>query len=419
MSRELDELRAKSDVAGRVRMRLRALPAAAPKGPGRSWRPWAFVAVPAVTILVLLLGLRLWRPESASLRAYRGTDESAPLVAGSWVHAEEDHSSLLRFSDDAEVLLEPKASVKIVAIKERTARLALDHGRARVSVVPNRGADYRISAGPFEVHVKGTNFRLGWDPAKDRFELVLYEGRVILSGCSFGTGFAVAAGQEVSASCHDRKLDVKPIAEQSAAAAANDVPSLPAASAWPGEERATPPGSVRPRSPVKPPASSPNIESPRWVDMARHGDRRQAWAQVTSEGVENVIQSAAPMELILLGDTARDVGELALARRVYQLVRSRAPGSHSAAFAAFALGRLGFDDRGAYREAAEWFSAYLKEEPGGDLAREARGRLMEALHRAGSETSARQVATEYLRLHPRGPHAKLAAQLAHPEEPHR
>jgi TolA-binding protein len=135
--------------------------------------------------------------------------------------------------------------------------------------------------------------------------------------------------------------------------------------------------------------------------------------------MEGAIQGAATAELILLGDTARGAGELAVARRVYELARRRAPGTHSAAFAAFALGRLEFDDRGAFREAAEWFGKYLREEPRGDLAREARGRLMESLHRAGSESAARQTAGEYLRLHPQGPHARLAARLARVQEPHR
>ena len=408
MSRELDALRGGSHALDRVRTRLRAPGVTSPAAPRRSWRPWALVAVPVVAVLAALLTLPLWHEGNPPLRAYRGTDDSAPLDAGAWVHAEENQSALLRFSDNAEVRLEPRASVRLVGIEGRTARLALDHGQARVSVVPGRGADYRVSAGPFEVQVKGTRFRLAWDPANDRFELALHEGRVVLTGCAFGNGFAVAAGQEVEASCRLRKLDVKPIAESPVAVTASA-----------SGEPSPPPADSPPQSAVKPAAPPQNTGATSWAALARHGQRQKAWAEVTSQGIENVIQASAPMELILLGDTARDVRELALARRLYQLVRGRAPGSHSAAFAAFALGRLEFDDRGAHREAAEWFGAYLKEEPAGEFAREARGRLMEALHRAGQDSSARQAAGDYLRLYPRGPHAKLAAQLARAEEPHR
>lgn len=73
---------------------------------------------------------------------------------------------------------------------------------------------------------------------------------------------------------------------------------------------------------------------------------------------------------------------------------------------------MDFDQRRAYREAATWFAAYLRERPGGGLAREAKGRLMEALHRSGDPAGARRVATEYLATHPDGPHSKLAAALA-------
>jgi hypothetical protein len=360
-------------------------------------------AMAALVFVAVLSSVPFWPRRSASILAYRGMDGSVPVAAGSLVQASDSEPSLLRFSDESKVVLEPRARVDVVTLGDRAAQLALERGRVRVSVTPHRGAHYRIGAGPFDVQITGTEFHLSWDPSSDRFELALYEGHVVLSGCVFGAGFDVTAGKRVEASCNDRRMNVEPITADTRSDAAPPVPSARIAEEKIAEEPSIPPMGAR---------SAPEKATPTWSELARNAQRRKAWARIETEGVENVIRRSAPTELMLLGDTARDVGELALARRVYQLVRSREPASHTAAFAAFALGRMEFDDRGAHREAAEWFRVYLREEPRGHLAREARGRLMEALQRAGNASAARQVAEEYLRLHPHGPHATLAEQLA-------
>ena len=65
----------------------------------------------------------------------------------------------------------------------------------------------------------------------------------------------------------------------------------------------------------------------------------------------------------------------------------------------------------AYAKAADWFQIYLKERPGGPLTREARGRVMEATHRTGRRTEARNLALTYLLDYPAGPHAELARRI--------
>ena len=92
-------------------------------------------------------------------------------------------------------------------------------------------------------------------------------------------------------------------------------------------------------------------------------------------------------------------------------LRQRFPGTAQASLAAFTLARVHFDQRRAYDEAARWFRTYLKEQPGGALSREAQGRLMEALDRAGDRAAATQLAKSYLATNPDGPHARLARSL--------
>ncbi len=116
-------------------------------------------------------------------------------------------------------------------------------------------------------------------------------------------------------------------------------------------------------------------------------------------------------DLLLLRDVARLSGDSGRALRAYERVRSRAPGTDAAANAAFAMGRVYFDQREAYADAASWFATYRSERGDGPLARDATGRQMEALSRAGDAPGAARVADEYLRWYPKGPHAPLARTL--------
>ena len=74
--------------------------------------------------------------------------------------------------------------------------------------------------------------------------------------------------------------------------------------------------------------------------------------------------------------------------------------------AAFLLGRA---TKG--REAAQWFGKYLEEAPGGALAREALGRLIEAELESGNRANASSAASRYLKSYPDGPHVPLAREV--------
>jgi outer membrane protein assembly factor BamD (BamD/ComL family) len=95
-------------------------------------------------------------------------------------------------------------------------------------------------------------------------------------------------------------------------------------------------------------------------------------------------------------------------REALMACRARFAGTQQAAMSAFQLGRSA---SGA--QAAQWFSTYLKEQPGGQLAREALGRLIEAHEAAGDHVSGRAAAERYLKSYPDGPHAALARQALH------
>ena len=69
------------------------------------------------------------------------------------------------------------------------------------------------------------------------------------------------------------------------------------------------------------------------------------------------------------------------------------------------------DQFAADAAAVNWFRTYLKERPNGALAREASGRLLEALSRSGDRSGAERAAESYLARYPSGQHAAFARQL--------
>jgi TolA-binding protein len=164
-------------------------------------------------------------------------------------------------------------------------------------------------------------------------------------------------------------------------------------------------------------ARSPSEDRARFRELADQGKYAEALAVANAAGFDSQCQHANAEELALIGDTARLAGDGGKAGRAFSILRRRFPGTARAAEAAFALGRLEFDGASSYGKAAEWFKTYLREQPNGRLAREARGRLMEALHRAGDERAARDAAVQYLRDFPSGPHAALAKDIRGSTEP--
>jgi transmembrane sensor len=332
----------------------------------------ALLAAAAAAVLWLGAGAR-----EAKLELRVGTAKN-PVLPGAWVEAPPQASAgsqelRLNFSDGTRLDMAPRTRMRVIELDEHGAHLLLESGALQLAVVPRAHASWRLSVGPFSVRVVGTRFDVRWNPDEDAFGLALTHGEVALSGCVFGSDYRVGVGQAVDASCRRGILQLRKLSDPPAALAAPE----PATAAAPEHEAAV-------EAPKATPAATP--ATPTRPKEPRSTPRTDA-------------RSDAPVD-----DASQEEQELLLIRR-------RHAGSSRAAVAAFGLGRLEFDKRHAYAKAAQWFGTYLKEEPSGSLAREARGRLMEATLAAGDRARARALADEYLSLHPTGPHAVLARSL--------
>lgn len=421
LAREQDALPGRVEKRAWVRARLLATPIRSRRSRARRFT-FALASALSLAAVVAFAVVR-FRAEPP-LTVTIGQSGLAGAV-GAWIHAPEHEVLPLRFSDGSRIEMAPTARARLLVLDPREARVLLESGRMRVEVARRSGQNFSLATGPFTVRVTGTRFDVSYEPEHDRFELVLEEGQVELTGCVFGDGRKLVAGQRVRASCRGQELDVA----YNTAVQHGD-PELPSSEAdatgvADTTELARTPHADEPLPlAVEEPHSAPSASvaplraktqdapaSQSWSQLARQGhyDRAFAAAELADFSAECGRASAA--ELALLADTARHAGQLGKAREALNALRRRFSGTKEASLAAFSLGLLEFDGAANYAKAAEWFKTYLRESPGASLAREARGRLMEALHRSGGRQEARALAEKYLLDYPAGPHAELARRI--------
>jgi TolA-binding protein len=343
--------------------------------------------------------------------------DGATGVPRTWLAAPESSSLELAFSEGTRVRLEAAARARVMDIDEHGASLTLESGRLHAEVVHQSDSAWKVVAGPFTVRVTGTVFDVNWDASSQQLAVKVERGGVSVRDASTGLEQPVHATETLSASGYEHRFVVAPSAapteppSSSEPAASVDAPSVDHSPVEPEPGEAHDPAAALPvKNAELAPGKTPSAND-EWRAFAKRGALREAFASADAAGFTQTCAGASPAELLLLGDGARLSGNSARAEEALLTLRRRYPGDTRRAAAAFALGKVAFDQRGAYEQAAAWFSTSLREQPGGPLAREAAGRLIEALRRADDSAGARRAARDYLDKYPEGPHADLARSV--------
>jgi transmembrane sensor len=373
------------------------------------WRLWRGVAA-ALTVVLAIVCFAVRPMFGAALAFEIGPIEATsrlmkaqPGKVGEWIPAPAHAPLPVRFSDGSVIHLRPAARVRVEELARHGARVLLERGSAQANVVHRAGASWTFRAGPFEIRVVGTAFEAAWDPARELFTVTLQQGIVAVSGCSLPGERMVVSGETFRAMCRDGLLvwpDPQTSPSPAPPTAVAEIADLPDTSPGPSAtnmDGALPAHVARGR---------------RWQDLVASGRYADALAAAEGEGIPSICASAEVTELMRLSDAARFTGHSNRADFILRRIRQRFPDDERASVAAFHLGRIAFDERRAYAEAAGWFDTYLAERPSGALGREASGRLMESLERSGDDTRARETAKRYLEVFPSGPHANVARSIA-------
>ena len=356
------------------------------------FRAWG-LALAGVTAVSLTFGIARWSHRPITFQVGHSAANGRP---GDLIEAPVGNPLPVQFSEGSSFLLDGGGRARVLATEVRGARVLIDSGEMEVAIArPNlRTGRWSFEAGPFHVQVTGTRFHMAWRPATQRFALATTEGRVVVSATCTAAPLSVSAGESVELSC-------------SSVAAG---PAAALAMPEPGRGPSETPAAV-PASEAEPSAPKPAPRPLAWRERIAAGHVTEGLRAAEQAGFGRVCQEASLRELVALADAARLTGRGLRATEALRALRQRFPRTMEASTAAFTLGRIAFEQRGAYKEAVAWFGTYLAEQPSGPLMGDSVGRLMEARQRAGDLAGAGRDAERYLRRFPEGPYASEARAI--------
>lgn len=380
--------------------------------PRSSLRLVLLAAAAAITVATLMAASRSWVFDQSPLRLTVDGRQAtiAAAIGGSQPH-------LVRFSGGSTIALEPKSALEVTNADAHRVAVTLKQGAANFDVVRGDASSWHIGAGPFQVRVLGTAFRVVWHAESRRFSLSVTRGAVRVSGpllsgeqlitagatcavdlavqrATFGTGPAGLEEPQTPTRTENLVPEVAPDRD------AEVTPDRDAA-VQPELNQGGGPAAVPTRSAVR--TEPPLQNALDWRELERQGQFDRAIQEAMRAGLDEIYARATAEDLMGLARAARLAGRLDISGAALLSCRRRFAGTPDAAMAAYLLGR-----NAAPAEAARWFSTYLSEQPDGSLAREASGRLMEAHFRSGLREAARADARAYLLRYPSGPHADFA-----------
>jgi hypothetical protein len=328
----------------------------------RRRRQW-ILGTMAAALLFIALGFAASKPtgsEEQTQLSYRVNDREPQ--AGGYLSSESAEARLA-FSDGSKVSMSPRARGRVVELGARSARIALESGRASVDIVPRQQTHWTFDVGPFVVTVHGTAFDIAWDPIAEVFELRLKSGSVTVASPVGASEIRLRAGQTLRVNVRDQTSTI-----------ANGAVGVVSPQTT---ERADSPS--RESVPDNPSAPLTAWSHRRWSEMVAEGKAVAVVADAERSGLSVVLDEADSDDLWALANAARYNGRFAIAKQALTAQRNRFPSSPRAREAAFLLGRLHDRDPQGPAAALKWYDRYLADAPNGTHASDALGRKMTLL----------------------------------------
>jgi hypothetical protein len=364
---------------------------AEPAPPTRAYL--VFGTCTALVVAAAVLTAR-WTAGS-SVEELRGAWQGKSLPERARVVAPAERGETLSFSDGSRVELGASAEIALSKLAPEQAHLELARGRVDANIRKGTGRAWTLGAGPYSVHVVGTAFSVDWDAGSRFFAVNVREGKVLVTGGELRSGgVLLGAGERIERQGPPPATAAAPDTQRLDTAPRSDL-ALPAPRTAPSE------------------SAVPSPEDDFRAQAAR-GNYSAAMAAARRAGFDRLTHELPAKDLLLLANTARYAGSTPEARGALRELRQRFPGSPSAAHAALLLASQAEDHDKNSGEAERWLRIFLTESPRGELAGGARARLLATLLKRGARAQAEQVARDYLRFHPNGPHVAQARAVLSP-----
>lgn len=378
----------------------------------RVQRVW--ISLVAAALLASVLVFFLWPKHTLTFdfdgHAITRTDSGGAHIAAS------DVASLVRFSDGSTVQFAAGATGRIDDVGVYGARVVLAGGSVHMDITHREGTTWTLEAGPYVVHVTGTEFSVVWDPAVGKFEVEMISGSVRVEAPNTPKGVNVDAGYVLSVQ-GDGPLTIQRSGAEQPAPTANALPSpsvvapidvaaIPSVISTARPDASEPEVSARPSS-GQPVAQAPGSSWPELVSAGKYAEVVQA---ARARGIASVAEHAALSDLAALSDAARYERDGEIARAVLEAQRKRFGNTPAGKAATFLLGRLAEDSEKNLGKAIALYDEYLSK--GGPYAQEALGRKMVAVRKSRGDEAAKPIASAYLTSYPKGAYAAVAQSIA-------
>ena len=376
-------------------------------------RAWTYALVAAVACGCALFFVRVHavRESALTFQVIHGNVGEDRDIAS------DEPDTAVRFSDRSELVVDQGARLRVAALEARGARVLLESGTVHVHIQHRPGSSWAIDAGPYVVHVTGTEFDLAWNGGEQTLDLRLRRGSVTVNGPLAEEGIRLVAGQHLRMNAASGSLS---IASSDASGGQGDAPAA-APSAGAAPEAADTASALPSPSPVRTDAPAPaSVRASQGMASARRGTGWTAGiaprdfgglvAVAERRGLERTLADSSAADLAALADAARFTRRPDIARRALTAERDRYGASREARDAAFFLGGIA-EASGDANAALDWYETYLRESGRGPYAAEALGRKMTLVLRLRGADDARPIAAEYLHRFGEGAYAPNAAKL--------
>lgn len=346
---------------------------------------WRFV-VPALALAAAVaIGFFVWPEAPLGVKLRGQPDQLVDFVA-----ANASEEQVVDFSDGSEVRLRGSSQLRLLGVTPEGAQVSLERGSAHVAVVHRQKTKWVFNAGPYRVHVIGTQFELKWNPETGGLEVEMDEGIVEVDGPGLARQ-RVTSRQKLAA-----------FAEPASASLYLEG-STETETANVARRKAKPQG----KEPAQVVQEKPAVLGASWRYLADKGDALGAMHAAEQAGFSWLANSMPRGDVLVLGDVAKKAKQPARAKEAWLAVRTRFSGTPGASEVALRLGHLAEDQRDV-DEAVRWYSEAAREAPNASTAPEALGDWFDALARAGRTAEAKKVAGEYLKRFKNGPDAAAA-----------